>query len=662
MNTLVGNITQLTFTLDEHFYEEFEGRKPDFGPLGEVTYLRTYSRMTESGSKEAFPETLRRVIEGTFSIQKNHCAIYRLPWSEAKAQRTSQKMFKSVWDFKFLPPGRGLWMMGSKILPKIAGAGLNNCAYVSTKDLNLDSIKPFKFLMDMSMLGVGVGFDTEGAKVGLHVYKPEGSLHAFNIPDSREGWVESLCLLLDSYFSPCRPVVNFNYQDIRKAGEPIRGFGGTSSGHEPLFEMHGSIRLVLNRRANDTLTSSDIVDLMNIIGKCVVSGNVRRSSEMALGDAQDLEFSKLKADKELLLKWRWASNNSIICGKNEDYSSHAVNTAKNGEPGYFWLETARAYGRLKDLPDYRDIKVSGTNPCSEQSLESWELCCLVETFPARHANLQEYYDTLKLAYLYAKTVTLVPTHWPETNAVMLRNRRIGCSQSGITRAFARHGRRQMFEWCDKGYSYICGLDKQYSAWLCVPESIKKTSVKPSGSVSLLPGEPPGIHYPHSKFYIRRMRIANNSDLVAALAEAEYPIEPDKSQPSTTLVVSFPVKEPWFSKSKSEVSMWEQLENVAQYQYYWADNQVSATITFKPEESKDIESALELYGSRLKSISFLPLQDHGYEQAPYEEITEEQYKALSQNLKPVNFSTEEEEEGSRYCDSEACVLSQGSGPC
>jgi len=312
-----------------------------------------------------------------------------------------------------------------------------------------------------------------------------------------------------------------------------------------------------------------------------------------------------------------------------------------------------------------DISLCGimTSNCVEQSLESFELCCLVESFPSRHKTLQEYMDTLKLAYLYAKTVTLVPTHWPETNAVMLRNRRIGCSQSGITNAFDIHGRREVLRWCDKGYEYISGLDKQYSEWLCVPESIKRTSVKPSGTVSLLPPNiNPGIHRGPAEFYIRRMRIAKNSELVPHLQRAGYPIEPSATNPDDTVVVTFPIHDTTFTTAESDVSMWEQLENAAQYQYYWADNSVSVTIKFKPEEAHEIPHALELYETQLKAVSFLPHANHGYVQTPLEPISKEEYNRL---MKQINTdllygTISEVGDGGKnlYCDSEKCELITG----
>ncbi|MHA1764006.1 MAG: LAGLIDADG family homing endonuclease, partial [Promethearchaeota archaeon] len=382
---------------------------------------------------------------------------------------------------------------------------------------------------------------------------------------------------------------------------------------------------------------------------------VHNSAEIALGDPNDREFLTCKQDKEKLYSHRWASNNSVFARKGMDYSFIAKQIVVNGEPGVFWLDNARQYSRMGDPPDFKDNKVAGVNPCGEQSLESFELCCLVETFPSRHDSYEEFQETLKYAYLYAKSVTLVNTHWKETNAVMLKNRRMGISQTGIIEAMIKHGRRTLLEWCDKAYKYLRKLDEEYSNWLCIPKSIKLTTVKPSGTVSLLPGVTPGIHYPHSEYYIRRVRISKNSDLIEPLKEAGYKIEPDKYS-DNSLVVEFPIHEKYFDRSKDDVSIWEQAENAAAYQRYWSDNQVSITITFKKEEADQIQHVLECYEDKLKSASFLPLKEHGYEQAPYEKITKEQYKKMVAKLKPINLArTSDRTIGEKFCDSDACEI-------
>jgi intein/homing endonuclease len=298
--------------------------------------------------------------------------------------------------------------------------------------------------------------------------------------------------------------------------------------------------------------------------------------------------------------------------------------------------------------------------CSEQSLESMETCLLTETFPALHDSYEEYQETLKYAYLYAKTITLIPTHWPETNAVMMKNRRIGMSQTGIIDAFVKHGRREMLEWCENGYKYLRELDEKYSNWLCIPKSIKITSIKPSGTVSQLAGVSPGIHYPHSEYYIRRIRIASNSPLLEPLLKANYNIVDEiygtEETKKNTKVLEFPVYTENFLRKKEDVTIWEQIKNVIDYQRFWADNNVSVTVTFKQEESKDICKVLEAYEDQLKAISFLPISEHGYDLAPYEEITKEQYEKMTKNLKKPDFShITSIPVGEKYCTNDSCEI-------
>lgn len=644
------------FLLDESFLKKFKGKQPKWGPLGYITYKRTYARKLDNGMFEEFWQTLKRVVEGTYRIQQKHCLGLRLPWSNSRAQKSAQEMFTRMWEFKFLPPGRGLWTMGSPIIDKVGGAAANNCAFVSTADIKTSFASPFCFLMDMSMLGVGVGGDTKGAGT-ITIKRPIRSRDIFVVQDTREGWVELLRTILDAYVREGALPEDIDYSQVRPLGAPINGFGGTASGPGSLIEMVKNIHNVLEPLISHKITSTVIVDLFNIIGRCVVSGNVRRSAEIMFGEPGDLEFLTLKDPEkhaDRLRDWRWASNNSVVVPVGSTYDYMADLTAKNGEPGYFWLDNARKYSRMADPPDWKDAAAAGCNPCSEQTLESFELCCLVETFPANHDNLSDYNRTLKFAYLYAKTVTLIPTHDPRTNAVLLRNRRIGTSQSGIIQSINKHGYRAHMEACDAGYKYLNEVDKIYSRWLCVPESIKKTSVKPSGSISLLPGATPGIHHPESEYYIRNIRCEKNSKLVLILEAAGFPVEDDFYTPNTS-VVSVPVHEKFYVRGKHDVSIWEQIELAAQMQYWWADNQVSVTVTFKPEEAKEIVRCLELYETRLKSVSFLPSSNHGYKQAPYIAITKEEFESLSAKLRPYDLASIKHDTTDAFCDGDKCVL-------
>jgi adenosylcobalamin-dependent ribonucleoside-triphosphate reductase len=619
------------------------------------------------GTQEEFFDTIRRCVEGSFTIQMEHCKKSHLPWDAYKAQKSAQTMFKKMWEFKFLPPGRGLWTMGSPIVDKIGSASLCNCGFVSTKDIDKDFAEPFAWAADMLMLGVGIGYDTLGAGK-VTIFSPgivdyNQTTQTYQIPDTREGWVESIKILLNSYKNQnINGPVEFDYSLIRPAGTPIKGFGGTASGPDPLRDGHENIRKLLDSYDGRTLDSVGIVDIMNYIGKFVVAGNVRRSAEIAIGNIEDQNFIEMKdytKYPEELKDRRWMSNNTVFSNPDSDFSKIVPNIALNGEPGILFLENCRSYGRVIDgpYPKYHPKydEVDGVNPCAEQCLRSYELCNLVETFPANHDSPEEYYDTLKYAYLYAKSVTLLPTHCEKTNQIMLQNRRIGCSQSGIQQAIKKFGiQRYLNEFCNKGYKTVEHWDLIYSRWLGIPTSIRYTTVKPSGTVSLLAGATPGVHCTHSEYYYRTIRIAANSPYVKTLKDAKYKIEESVTD-KNTLVVYFPVKEKNFTKSKYDISLWEQLVLVKELQYYWSDNSVSCTITFKPEEVKDLKSAIDYMAPYVKTLSFLPLDNHAYPQAPYQTITEKEYLDYSASLLPLVLDKKEEAKGERYCTNDVCAV-------
>ena len=652
------------FYLTDSFVAKYRRKKAPFGfnGLGELVYNRTYSRLKDDGKNEQWWETVQRVVEGTFNMQKKHIEHNGLGWNAWKAQHSAQEMYDRIWNMKFLPPGRGLWAMGTPITEERGlFAALNNCAFVSTENLREDMAAPFTFLMDASMLGVGVGFDVKGAgKIVVKGPSVSRKPEVYVVPDTREGWVESLRMQIESYFLGTAPVT-FDYSSIRDAGAPIRGFGGESSGPRPLIDLHTTIDDLLGKEVGSPISQTAIVDIMNLIGKCVVAGNVRRTAEIVFGPADSEEYIDLK-NYEVnphRAEYGWTSNNSVFAHVGMDYGPTAERVKLNGEPGYAWLDNMRAYGRMKDPINNKDHRAKGGNPCLEQTLESYELCCLVETFPNNHDSLDDYLKTLKYAYLYAKTVTLGKTHWPETNRVMLRNRRIGCSMSGIAQFLADRGMSTLIDWMDTGYDHIQRLDAEYSDWFAIPKSIKTTSIKPSGTVSLLAGATPGIHFPESRYYIRRMRLGKISNLVPALEKAGYKVEPAFGAEQDTVVVEVPVDVGEGVRTLPNVSMWEQLALSAVAQRYWADNQVSSTVTFDPEtEGSQISNALDVFQYQLKGVSFLPRLDYGaYPQMPYEAIDRETYDSMMSGLGKLSFGRIKGEEiiAERFCDNDVCEI-------
>ncbi|AVI50995.1 fused protease/ribonucleoside-triphosphate reductase [Pukyongia salina] len=667
---------QLIFKLSDNFVNQYRNREPQFGfnGLGLLTYYRTYSRLKEDGENEQWFETIRRVVEGCYSLQKEYILNNHLGWNDHKAQDSAQEMYDRMFKMKFLPPGRMLWALGTPLIhEKKVGQALFNCAFVSTEKLgqSLDkALMPFAFMMDMSMVGVGVGFDVAGAQQ-LIVHNPEKAEDTYEIPDTREGWVESLKRLLASYFSfhfngQPATTVRFNYSKIRPAGELIKGFGGISSGPAPLENLHEQIRKVLDKENNKYISITAIADIMNMIGQCVVAGNVRRTAQIALGNVYNEEYRKLKdykwdnsvgeytGSRANRAAYGWASNNSVLVDDKTDFTEVAQQTAKNGEPGFIFMDNIRSYSRMCDPVDHKDIKAKGTNPCGEQSLESYELCCLVETFPSKADSKADYLRTLKFAYLVGKTATLASTTWHQTNRVQKRNRRIGTSVTGVTNFIEKYSLDKLKGWLEEGYNEIQKWDEIYSAWLCVPRSIKTTSVKPSGTVSLLAGVNPGCHFPEFEYYIRRVRIAKTTRFLPELVAAGLDIEEDIMDPSS-MVISFPVK--CEGRSLKEVSIWEQVSLASFLQTYWSDNQVSCTVTFTPDEADQIAPILDFFKYKLKSISFLPKLEAGaYAQMPYEAISKAQYEEMIENLSPMTFlNTDEDVLQEKFCTNDSCVI-------
>jgi len=654
---------QEKFKLSEGFIEKYKSQKPKFGfgGLGEFVFMRTYSRQKEDGKNEAWWETVRRVVEGIYSIQKQHIEDYRLGWNQSKAQKSAQEMYDRIFNFKMLGSGRALWAMGSPvIMEKGLTEALYNCCFISTSTIKQDNVSdPFVNAMDFLMLGVGVGFDTRGSKNNITVKEPKEKQETYIIPDSREGWTTSIKLLIDSFFGGTN--YSFDYSEIRPAGTPIKTFGGVSGGYKPLLDLHVTISEALRKNIGNQVSETVIADIINAIGVAVVSGNVRRSAELLLGEHSE-EFMNLKnysknPDRQ---KFGWASNNSVIGERGMDYTQIAEKLSNNGEPAVVWIDNMREYGRMKDSErNNKDRRVMGANPCVEITLEDRELCNLVEIIPTNHDDIEDFKKTIKYAYLFAKTVTLLNTNWAETNKVMLRNRRIGLSITGIVQFIEKEGLNVLKNWMNVGYDLAKDYDKIYSEWFAIPESIKITTVKPSGTLSLLAGVTAGIHFPESKHYIRRVRLAKNSPYVSVLKKSKYKVEPASEDPENTMVVEFPVSLGSGMRTINDTNMWEQLNLASFAQEHWSDNSVSVTVTFKEHEKNQIKNALELFQFKLKSVSFLPKleNDTPYKQMPYEEITEKEYQRMSEKLLPLDFSEmlTIDSKPEMYCEADYCVV-------
>jgi ribonucleoside-triphosphate reductase len=684
---------KLSYTGKKYIQEQ----EPKFGfnGLGEVVFRRTYSRDNESWN-----DVVIRVIEGTMSIRKEHFHRNSLYWDDKDWQSYANKMANSLFNMEWMPPGRGLWMMGTEFTYTRGSTALNNCGATCTAT---DLVHSAEWTMDLLMNGVGIGFSTNWRGTAISPDKSNSVTHI--ISDSREGWVESLILLMCSYINSPKYGFNkypkFDYSSIRPAGESIKGFGGLSSGPAPLEKMHMRIESYLDAFCSKKLECTVktwkefpgkdqlpsewrevdidvnkpydhtrlVADIFNAIGACVVAGNVRRSAEICLGSVEDNSFINLKnydinPERSEI---GWMSNNSVVLkgdGNYDDFSfipEMARRIRDNGEPGMINLYNIQKYGRYgKEHPD----KATLVNPCGEISLENFELCNLAEVFPPRCSNSEVYYEALKYATFYASTVSLLPSHRPETNAVIARNRRIGVSISGVAQwasgaipeTWGVMNYTRMTTFLREGYKVVKNKNVELATKAGVPSAIRVTTIKPSGSISLLAGVTAGVHYPVSRYAIRRMRIGADSPLVKILQDAKIPNEID-SYSDNTLVFSFAIDH-GDVRPCDEVSPWEQLSVVATMQRCYSDNCVSATIYFdKEKDGPDIEKMLAMYIPILKSISMLPHSGHGYVQAPYEPITIDKYNELKgQYIIPDFYKLKGNiPEGSMFCANDMCEI-------
>lgn len=571
------------FTLDPYTVDLLKDMEPKFGynGFGEFVFYRTYSRVNKEGKQEEWYDVVIRVIEGMMSIRKDYYLKNMIPWYEDGWQSIAMQMALSMFDMHWLPPGRGLWAMGTDFIYERGGMALYNCAFTDIQFVCLED--DLGWMMDSLMLGVGVGF----SPIREYNYKfkrPQGTFE-YVIPDSREGWIEGLKHLICAYkYAASKPI--FVYDEIRPEGAPIRGFGGVASGPEPLKALFEWVETAIDKYMTDVYYDSVIfkTDFANQIGCTVCAGNIRRSAELACLDVNDETFLNLKDYREYPEReaWGWMSNNSVILKKNKDFEKLRLLAKGNIERtdiGYLNLRNF-PFGRISKRDKVREDKAVGVNPCGEIPLENKEVCNVDDTFPTRCENIDEWYEACEWATIYCSTVSLLPTHQPDTNRVVAQNRRIGVGICGVTSWIEQEGMSKITKYMRRGYKIVRKVNRRINAEAGVPESLRVTTVKPNGTTSKLAGVTPGAGYPNFYLMIRRVRVARNHQIHRLLREAGVPYENDWFSKNTD-VFEFPIEMDINVKEVGEVSIWEQAMNLILMQREWADNAVSNTLMFRP---------------------------------------------------------------------------------
>ena len=620
--------------LSAEFIDSYRDLTPPWGPMGYVIYKRTYARRREDGRLEEWFETCERVCNGLVEIGAQF------------SENDLEYLFDTMFHLRGTVSGRALWQLGTDTVRKVGADSLQNCWHVV-----VNRLEAFTFTFNQLMLGGGVGFNIQPE----HVYELPNIKHKpviervdtndcdYIVPDNREGWVELLLRVMKAFMENGNDV-RYSTSCVRAKGRPIKGFGGTASGPEDLVKGIANIVAILNRRYGMKLRPIDCMDIMNIIGQIVVAGNVRRSSEIALGHYHDVEYLDAKNwAKHQIPNWRTMSNNSVAADEYEQlppafWESGFVpngNGEVGGEPyGLVNLKNCREFGRLCEgrIPG-RDHLVMGVNPCAEITLGDKEGCNLAEIFLPNIKSQVEFECVADVLFKACKTISNAGFSDPETQAIVDQHHRIGIGLTGYMQAPQWHDAEAL----DSVYKHIEKVDIEYSAKLGIKTSIKRTTMKPSGTLSLLPGVTPGMHGSLGRYMLRTVRFMADHPLVQICRDHGYRIEPklelDGSHDHGTMVIYFPIMQE--GRLAEDMDVIEELEVQKHLQTWWADNAVSATHYFEEGDVPFIQEWLkDNYKDGVKSTSFLRREGHGFAQAPFQPITEEQYNIEIAKVRPI----------------------------
>lgn len=652
--------------LTREFLSPYKHAPNPMGQLGAFVYTRTYSRfLPRLGRREFWWETVRRAVEYNCSLA---------PTSREEAE----KLFDNIYHMRQFLSGRTLWVGGTPVAELYPMANYN-CAFTV-----IDSFTAYHDLFYLLMVGSGVGVrvlqsdadklppvrtDLEILHKSYDPVPPYARLEytdltfahdtaTLNVGDSKEGWAQALTHYFDllsnrEYRKIHRLIVV--YDSIRPKGERLRTFGGTASGFGSMMAMIDKIHKVITAAGQREgavwvpLRPIDLLDIANIIGENVVSGGVRRTSEIGLIDADDQACIQAKSNLYRQMRGRWEidksiahrqmSNNSIFYRKKptrEKLHWHLQQMRYSGEPGWINEEAG-----AKRRPNF-----SGCNPCGEILLDSNGLCNLttvnVMAFVKdgkldRDALLEA--QRLSVRAGYRMTCRALELHrW---NAVQQRDRLLGCSLTGWQDMVNAAGldREAQIALLEELRRTAHDAAKSIAERLGGRTPLLVTTLKPEGTLSLLPTVSSGVHYSHAPYYIRRVRITAADPLCKVCEELGYPVLPEVGQDPddpTTKVVEFPVKAP-DGRVKADVSAIEQLETYKMFMEHYVDHNCSITVHVRENEWDAVEQWVWDNWDDVVALSFLSYDDSFYELMPYEAISKEEYERRLAEMKPFNPS-------------------------
>ena len=529
----------------------------------------------------------------------------------------------------------GLELMPSMRAVMTAGVALNrdntagyNCSY-----LPVDDPKSFDEAMFILLCGTGVGFSVERQFVGKLPDVPDQMFDSSTtvvVKDSKEGWAKALRQVIALLYSG--EVPKWDVSLVRPAGAKLKTFGGRASGPAPLVELFNFVTHIFKGAKGRKLSSIECHDIMCKIGEVVVVGGVRRSAMISLSNLSDDRMRHAKSGN-----WwennpqRALANNSVSYTEKPDAVSFmrewtALVESGSGERGIFNRQAAKVQAGKNGRrdPNYE----FGTNPCSEIILRPYQFCNLTEVVVRATDTIETLEQKVKLATILG-TIQSTYTHFPYLRKIWQKNteeeRLLGVSLTGIMDNPLMTTKNGGLE---KTLAHLKSItvatNAEWAARLGVPVSAAITCVKPSGTVSQLVDSASGIHARHSEYYIRTVRGDTKDPLTQFMKDQGIPSEPCAMKPDTTVVFSFPVKAPTGAVITSDLTAIEQLETWLAYQRHWCEHKPSVTINVRASEWFEIGAFVYKHFDEMSGVSFLPYNEHTYQQAPYQEIDKDAY--------------------------------------
>ncbi len=680
--------------LTDEFVSRYKHLPSPMKQLGNFVYYRTYSRwLPEQNRREYWWETIRRAVEYNAGL---------VPTTKAEAER----LFDNIFHLRQFLSGRTFWVGGTPVAQNYPISNYN-CAFEV-----IDSFDSFKDLFYLLMVGSGVGvrilkddvqqlpkvrtdyelIHQDYSPVSKSDREDSTSLHFSRnasvkiiVGDSKEGWTQALDyyikVLYSNEYRDIKTLI-INYDHVRPKGEKLKTFGGTASGHESLKNMFFKIDRVIKKLGvihsakRVKLKPIDCMDIANIIGENVVVGGVRRTAEIVLVDADDTECIDAKSElyKQIDGQWivdkeiihRQMSNNSIFYREKpsrEQWHWQIEKMRYSGEPGF-----VNAIAAEKRRPNFK-----GVNPCGEILLDTRGLCNLttINTFAFVQANgtldKEGLLDAQRLSAKAGYRMTCVELELPMWDSTQNRDKLVGCSLTG---------------WQDMVNAVDMSVDEQavllaelrvaaneaaehYAEEIGENAPILVTTVKPEGTLSQLPTVSSGVHYSHSPYYIRRVRINATDPLAKVAEELDWPVYPEVGQEwktCSTKVVEFPVKAPE-GRTKYDVSALEQLQNYKLFMDSYVEHNCSITVHVREHEWDLVEEWVYDHWEEVVALSFLSLDDSFYDLLPYESIDKDEYERRVEEMRPFipNLISKYEKHeqqldiGTDGCDTGVCPI-------